>query len=574
VDITMPQLGETVTEGTVTRWLKQVGDEVAPDELIFEVSTDKVDSEVPAPGGGYLVEILVPEGETVPVGTKLAVLGDAPPGEGDGGGGDTQTAEAEAPAEAEQKDGQAETEAPAAEQAEPERKPEPEPERKPEPEAERKPEAEAERKPEAEAERKPEAEPEPVQAVEKAPEAAEDGGEATGGSEADEPSGARAEAAAASAEAEEKGIPAGAAAAADAPAGAPGEPAEEAPAPSPESGNGHGSGMLLSPVVRRLVAEHNLDPSQIPGTGEGGRVTRSDVLAYIDRQGGGTRQPAAAAKAETAPAKAEAAPTSAPSAPSAPAAEPQAAPAARAAEPAARAGEDEEVPFDNMRRRTAEHMVRSKHTSPHVLTAVEVDFHAVERSRTAHQQEWKEREGFSLTYLPFIARAVCDALAEFPHLNASVGEDQLTVHHYVNLGIAVDLEGRGLIVPVIKNAEGKRLRQLSREIRDLAERARNKKLTPDDVTGGTFTITNPGPYGTLISAPIINQPQVAILSTDGIKKKPVVVETPTGDSIAIHPVGLVAMSWDHRAIDGAYASKFLRHIQSIVETRDWEAELA
>jgi 2-oxoglutarate dehydrogenase E2 component (dihydrolipoamide succinyltransferase) len=245
-----------------------------------------------------------------------------------------------------------------------------------------------------------------------------------------------------------------------------------------------------------------------------------------------------------------------------------------AAGPTPRAGGDEVVPFDNMRRRTAEHMVRSKHTSPHVLTAVEVDFFAVERARTNHQKEWKEREGFALTYLPFMARAVCDALAEFPHLNASVGEDQLTVHHYVNLGIAVDLDQRGLIVPNIKNAEGKRLRQLSREIRDLAERARSKKLMPDDVAGGTFTITNPGPYSTLISAPIINQPQVAILSTDGIRKKPVVVETPAGDSIAIHPVGIVAMSWDHRAIDGAYASKFLHHIRTIVETRDWEAELA
>jgi 2-oxoglutarate dehydrogenase E2 component (dihydrolipoamide succinyltransferase) len=247
---------------------------------------------------------------------------------------------------------------------------------------------------------------------------------------------------------------------------------------------------------------------------------------------------------------------------------------AQAAGPVVRAGNDEVVPFDNMRRRTAEHMVRSKHTSPHVLTAVEVDFHAVDRARGAHKQEWKDREGFSLTYLPFVARAVCDALAEFPNINASVGEDQLTVHHYVNLGIAVDLDQRGLIVPVIKNAEGKRLRQLSREIKDLADRARNKKLTPDDVTGGTFTITNPGPYGTLISAPIINQPQVAILSTDGVKKKPVVVETPAGDSIAIHPVGLIAMSWDHRAIDGAYASRFLHAIRTVIETRDWEAELA
>jgi 2-oxoglutarate dehydrogenase E2 component (dihydrolipoamide succinyltransferase) len=232
------------------------------------------------------------------------------------------------------------------------------------------------------------------------------------------------------------------------------------------------------------------------------------------------------------------------------------------------------VPFDNMRRRTAEHMVRSKHTSPHVLTAVEVDFHAVDRARTAHQNEWKEREGFALTYLPFMARAVCDALAEFPHLNASVGENDLTVHHYVNLGIAVDLDQRGLIVPVIKGADGKRLRQLSREIRDLAERARSKRLAPDEVAGGTFTITNPGPYSTLISAPIINQPQVAILSTDGVRKKPVVVETPAGDSIAIHPVGIVAMSWDHRAIDGAYASKFLHRIRTVIETRDWEAELA
>ena len=359
----------------------------------------------------------------------------------------------------------------------------------------------------------------------------------------------------------------------------------EPAAPGAESGNGHGSGagLLLSPVVRRLVAEHNLDPSQIPGTGEGGRVTRSDVLAYIDRQGGATRQTAppggaapAGAPAPAAAAPAAQAPASAPAAPAAPAAAPPgpaAAPAA-AAGPVARAGGDEVVPFDNMRRRTAEHMVRSKHTSPHVLTAVEVDFHAVERARSGHRSDWKDREGFALTYLPFMARAVCDALAEFPHINASVGEDQLTVHHYVNLGIAVDLEQRGLIVPVIKGAEGKRLRQLSREIRDLAERARSKKLMPDDVTGGTFTITNPGPYGTLISAPIINQPQVAILSTDGIKKKPVVVETPAGDSIAIHPVGIVALSWDHRAIDGAYASRFLHTIRTIIETRDWEAELA
>ena len=219
-------------------------------------------------------------------------------------------------------------------------------------------------------------------------------------------------------------------------------------------------------------------------------------------------------------------------------------------------------------------MVRSKHTSPHVLTAVEVDFQRVERSRTAHQQEWKEREGFSLTYLPFIARAVCDALAEFPHLNASVGEDTADGPPRREPRHRRRPRPAGPDRPGHQERRGQAAAADAREIRDLAERARNKKLTPDDVTGGTFTITNPGPYGTLISAPIINQPQVAILSTDGIKKRPVVVETPTGDSIAIHPTGTVAMSWDHRAIDGAYASKFLRHIQEIIETRDWEAELA
>ena len=518
MDITMPQLGETVTEGTVTRWLKQVGDQVAPDELIFEVSTDKVDSEVPAPAGGYLVEILVPEGETVPVGTRLAVLGDAPPAAGDGSGA--------APAES----------APAA-------APAPPPTPAPEP-----PPAAASAPPPAPAPAAPAPAPAPA--------------------EPPAPSAPSAPPAPATVEAVETvAAPVSESAAA---------PVEERAAPGPESENGHdsaGAGMLLSPVVRRLVAEHHLDPAQIPGTGEGGRVTRSDVLAYIDRQGGATRQ-APSVPAAGAPSGAPAAPTR-PAAPAAAPAPAAPAPAAVAAPgPVARAGGDEVVPFDNMRRRTAEHMVRSKHTSPHVLTAVEVDFNAVERARSAHRNEWKDREGFALTYLPFVARAVCDALAEFPHLNASVGEDQLTVHHYVNLGIAVDLDQRGLIVPVIKSAEGKRLRQLSREIRDLAERARSKKLTPDDVTGGTFTITNPGPYGMLISAPIINQPQVAILSTDGIKKKPVVVETPAGDSIAIHPVGMVAMSWDHRAIDGAYASKFLHTIRTIIETRDWEAELA
>jgi 2-oxoglutarate dehydrogenase E2 component (dihydrolipoamide succinyltransferase) len=258
------------------------------------------------------------------------------------------------------------------------------------------------------------------------------------------------------------------------------------------------------------------------------------------------------------------------------------APAAAAAVPAARAApvtsdagsDDETVPFTNIRRRTAEHMVRSKATSAHVLTAVEVDFERVDRVRRAVRNEFRAREGFSLTYLPFIARAVIDALREFPKLNASVGDDALVVHHRVHLGIAVDLNFEGLLVPVIRDAQDMRLPAIAREISELAARARAKQLSADDISGGTFTITNPGPFGTFITAPVINQPQVAILSTDGVKKKPVVVELSDGsDSIAIHPVGMLALTFDHRANDGAYASAFLAKCREIIETRDWSQEL-
>jgi 2-oxoglutarate dehydrogenase E2 component (dihydrolipoamide succinyltransferase) len=232
------------------------------------------------------------------------------------------------------------------------------------------------------------------------------------------------------------------------------------------------------------------------------------------------------------------------------------------------------VPFDNIRRRTAEHMVRSKATSAHVYTSVEVDFERVERVRRAHQSEWKEQEGFSLTYLPFIARAFCDTVHDFPRANASVGDDALVVHRDINVSIAVDLDFNGLVAPVIRGADGKRLRLLSREIHDLATRARNRQLMPDDVTGGTFTITNPGPFGTFLTLPIINQPQVAILSTDGIKKRPVVVTGPDGDdTIAIRHIGMLVLTWDHRAFDGAYAAAFLGAMQDVVEQHDWESEL-
>jgi 2-oxoglutarate dehydrogenase E2 component (dihydrolipoamide succinyltransferase) len=299
--------------------------------------------------------------------------------------------------------------------------------------------------------------------------------------------------------------------------------------------------------VRQLINDQGLDPAQIAGTGEGGRITRNDVV--------------------------EAARTRAPSAPSAPAAP---APTAPAPAPIVRtSGADEVVPFDNIRRRTAEHMVRSLATSAHVYTSVRVDFERVERARQAHQQEWKSEEGFALTYLPFIARAFCDVIHDYPHVNASVEGETLVVHRDINLGIAVDLDYKGLVAPVIRNADGKRLRLIAREIRDLATRAKSKQLGPDEITGGTFTITNMGPFRTAQTFPIINQPQVAIMATDGIRKEAVVIDGPDGDdAIVVHHVGFITLTWDHRAFDGAYAASFLNEVRVVLETRDWEAELA
>jgi pyruvate dehydrogenase E2 component (dihydrolipoamide acetyltransferase) len=460
VDITMPQLGETVTEGTITRWFKQVGERVEADEPLFEVSTDKVDSEVPAPSAGFLAEIVVPEGDTADVGARLAVLSDDAVA---GASAPAPPARAPAPEPA-----PPETAAPAAVAPEPE------------------PAAEAPAAPQAEA--KAEA-PAPPQAEAKA---------------------------------------------------------EPAPAPAPRAPAGDGDRVVTSPVVRRLIVERGIDPSTITGTGESGRITRRDVLAAAPTAG----TPATSAPALTTH---EAVPETA---------------------PAVRRG-DERIPFDNIRRRTAEHMVRSKATSAHVYTSVEVDFERIDRVRAGHQAEWKEREGFSLTYLPFIVRAFCDTVVDFPHVNASIDGETLVVHHDVHLGIGVDLDFHGLIAPVIRDADGKRLRLIAREIRDLAGRARTKQLSPDEVLGGTFTITNPGPFGSYMTLPIINQPQVAILSTDGVAKRPVVVEGPDGDdAVAIHPVAILALAWDHRAVDGAYASAFLRELKHVLQTRDWNPELA
>ncbi|MDY7106295.1 MAG: dihydrolipoamide acetyltransferase family protein, partial [Actinomycetota bacterium] len=359
---------------------------------------------------------------------------------------------------------------------------------------------------------------------------------------------------------------------------APAPEPEPAPEPQPaaesqpaESSDSSGDGRLLSPVVRRLVRENGLDVDKIEGTGAGGRITRSDVQRAIEsgsaKGGAPASQPAPAAQS-SAPAAPAQAPSQAP-------AQPAAAPARQSA-PVVTAGKgDTTVPLNRIRRMTGDHMVMSKATSPHVLTAVEVDFEAVERVRSKVKGEWKAEEGFSLTYLPFISRALVDAIRDFPHLNASVGDGELIVHGQVNLGIAVDIDFEGLIAPVVKGADGKRLRALAREIVDLAGRARTKQLQADEVTGGTITITNPGQYGTMMQFPIINQPQVAILSTDGIRRKPVVVTDEFGnETIGIHSVGILALAWDHRAFDGAYIAAFMDRLRTNIETRDWEAELS
>jgi pyruvate dehydrogenase E2 component (dihydrolipoamide acetyltransferase) len=483
-DIQMPQLGETVTEGTITRWFKQVGDQIAEDEPLFEVSTDKVDSEVPSPVSGVLSEILVPEGETVDVGAVLARVG-----EGDG--------EAAAPAE----------------EAAPPTEPEPEPEPEPAP-----------------------AEAAPTEAPERAgPPPREEAPAAPAAPEAP-------------------------AAEAEAPRAQPEAPPAETP--RVEAPPGRTDGRLLSPVVRRLIAENNLDPDQIDGTGPGGRITRNDVLTTIER----TRAEPAAREA---PAPAAPPPREeAPAAPAAPAAPPPA--------PVARAGERQTaIPHTNIRRRTAEHMIRSKQTAAHVYASIEVDFERVEQVRRAEKERWRAEEGFGLTYLPFIARAVIDAVREYPEVNATFGENDLTVFNYVNLGIAVDLDFKGLMVPVIRDADGKRLRAIAREGASLAQRARAKQLSPDDISGGTITITNAGPFGTTFTMPIINQPQVAIIATDAVKRRPVVVDLPDGsEGIAVHSVGNLTLTWDHRAFDGAYAASFINQVKTILETRDWAAELA
>ena len=474
-DITLPQLGETVTEGTITRWFKKVGDTVAADEPLFEVSTDKVDTEVPSPVAGTLTEIRVNEGDTVPVGTVIAVVGAA------------NAAAAPAPV----------APAPAAAPA-----PVPAPVAKPAP-------APA-----------PVAQPAPAPAAR--------------------------------------------------PAAAVATATRTAIAPNV-------SNKLLSPVVRRLVADHGIDVNALIGTGPGGRITREDVLDFIDRTGSTPVAPAPAPVVQAAPAPQVSATPVAPAPAPQVARTPAPAPVAASAPPTKFTAPSERetvLPLSKIRKLTASHMIMSQAVSAHAFSVVEVDYANVDATRSEVKDQFKQSEGFTLTYLPFIARAIVDALAEYPYLNASIEGDSLVVHNYVDLGIAVDLEFNGLLVPVVRSADGKRLRAIAREISDLATRARARKLTPDEIQGGTFTISNNGSAGSVLTMPIINQPQVAIMSTDAIVRKPVVARLSDGtESIAIHPVGNLAMSWDHRAFDGAYAAGFLSKVKRVLETQDWSAEI-
>jgi len=515
--VSMPQLGETVTEGTILRWAKQVGDTIAEDEVLVEISTDKVDTEVPSPAAGTILEILVNEGDTVSVGTPLVVIG----AEGE---------EAATPAESEEEkpaEPAPTEEAPAEETPAEEQKP-----------AEPAPTEEA---PTEEA--PPEETPaEEEKAAEPAPTDEPPAGQETAAKPEPAP-----------AEAEEQSEPS--------------EPDVDAFFAEPDETESKPN--LLSPVVRKLIRENEVDVSQLTGTGDGGRITRKDVEAYL-------------ALEPSAPAEKPAEPTSAPEPAPAPEAATQPAPAAAAQPaPAATAGpsgqEAEEVELDRIRVRTAENLIKARQTAAHVWTSVEVDFERVERVRQAHKEQFKTAEGFSLTYLPFIARATIDALRAFPVVNSSfhLEEKKSVFHRNVDLGIAVDLDQSGLVVARVRNADGLRLVGIARSIRELADRARGGKLGVDDLTGSTFTITNPGPFGSFMSAPIINVPNVAILSTDTVAKRPTVVTDAEGqDMIAIRHIGYLGLSWDHRAFDGSTAVLFLQRIKQNLETWDWEQELA
>ncbi|MGC8917260.1 MAG: 2-oxoglutarate dehydrogenase, E2 component, dihydrolipoamide succinyltransferase [Thermoanaerobaculum sp.] len=451
VNVVMPQMGESIAEGTIVKWLKNEGEVVKKDEPLLEISTDKVDAEVPAPASGVLTKIHFPAGKTVPVETVIAEI----------------AAEGEAVAPAPQ---------PAA--------PAPAPPKAQEPVA-------------------PPPAPAAAEEVFAAPEA----------------------------------------------------PAQAAPAPEvftalPAPAEGPEAEVLRrrsSPLVRRIAAEHGVDLAQVPGTGLGGRVTKQDILDFIERR---KAQPAAPAP----PAPAAPAPPAPPRAPK---------PAAPA--PPSFAGDEYREPMSIMRQRIAEHMVASRRTSPHVHTVFEVDVSHIVRLREKYKEQWEQQYGVKLTYTPFFLEAVIDALKAFPIVNASVDGTDIVYHRHINLGVAVALP-HGLIVPVIKHAEELSLLGLQRALTDLATRARNKQLKPEEVQGSTFSVTNPGPYGNLFGLPIINQPNVAILSIGNIQRRPVVIRDAMGrEGIGISDMVYLALSFDHRLIDGAVADQFMAHVKEFIQ---------
>jgi len=436
-DVVMPQMGESIVEGTLTKWLKKPGDRVERDEPLFEISTDKVDTEIPSPAAGTLSEVMVEEGKTVGINTVVARI------EENGGA----PAAAKPPAQAAQ---------PAAATS-------------------------------------PEPEPEPV--VEAAEEAA------------------------------------------------PAPPAAEEPAPAAEPAG------PLSPLVRKLAREHNLDLSRVTGTGAGGRITKQDVEGYL------AARPAAAAEPVRPPAPPPVAPAPRIAATPAPAPLAPAGPAKTRVEP-----------LSTMRIKIAEHMVLSKRTSAHVTTIHRVDMTAVAKMRERNKAAFQANYGFNLTYLPFVTRAAVVALRQFPLLNASLDGNNIIYHNEINIGIAVALEN-GLIVPVIRGADEKNVLGLQRAVVDLAARARSRQLKPDEVLGGTFSITNFGSFGSLVGTPIINQPQVAILGVGTVDKTPVVIN----DAIAIRSICHLSLSFDHRLVDGALADQFVGKIKNVLQ--DWAEEV-
>jgi 2-oxoglutarate dehydrogenase E2 component (dihydrolipoamide succinyltransferase) len=503
-EVKMPQMGESIAEGTIVRWLKQVGDAVKRDEPLFEISTDKVDAEIPAPASGVLSEIKVKEGETVAVNTVVAVIN------GDGAKPAAEAPKQEAPKQ----------EAPKQEAAQPEPPPQ----------------------------QPPQAPAPPQQAAPPAPPPAQ------------QSSDTQAEAAAAPRHGDQQGV---APASTELPAQA------EAPSKDEAASKDDLRRTRSSPLVRKIAEEHGIDISQIEGTGLAGRVTKNDILSFVENQGAARQAPQAEAAAT--PAQAPATQAAAPASLAAPqrAPQPLRAPSTGQGEevgpPPFTEGDRYEIePMSNMRRTIALRMVESRRISAHVTSFMEVDFTETAKLRDELKGEYLKRDGVKLTFMPFIIKAVIEGIKKWPIINSSVWGDQIVYKKDINIGIAVALDW-GLIVPVVRNVDEKSLLGIARAVNDLGERARNKQLKPDEVHGGTFTITNPGVYGGLIGTPIINQPQVAILGVGAIKKRPWVID----DAIAIRHIGMLSLSFDHRVVDGAVADQFLATVRDVIEAADY-----